>query len=80
MEESSDQSELQDRREKAEKIAASPGGFKVCEGCESIVVKKAAFCPNCHSYRFDETPERVVEQAKVLGSRPSVSLSAKDFE
>lgn len=72
--------DMADRREKAEKIAAQPGEFKVCEGCESIVVRKAAFCPNCNSYRFDESAERVIAQAKILGSRPSISLSAKDFE
>lgn len=72
--------DMAERREKAEKIAAHPDEFKVCEGCESIVVQKAAFCPNCNSYRFDESTERVIEQAKVLGSRPSISLSAKDFE
>ncbi|MEM1059808.1 MAG: hypothetical protein AAGK14_11215 [Verrucomicrobiota bacterium] len=80
MAKSQEESELRERREKAEKIAANPGDFKVCEGCESIVVQKAAFCPNCNSYRFDESAERVVEQAKVLGSRPSISLSARDFE
>ncbi len=72
--------ELEDRANRAARIIADPSHFKVCEGCESIVVLKAATCPNCHGYRFDDSAARVIAQAKVLGSRPATSLSAKDFE
>lgn len=72
--------EMVDRMARAAKIAAAPGSYKVCEGCESIVTRKAATCPNCHGYRFDGTSARVLAQARVLGSRPATSLSAKDFE
>jgi uncharacterized protein YlaI len=72
--------ELSERAQKAKKIIANPVGFKVCEGCESIVLEKAVTCPNCHGYRFDGTPDRVVEQARILGSRAATSLSPKDFE
>lgn len=70
---------LADRAARAEKIIAAPGKFKVCEGCESIVTMRVASCPNCHGYRFDEAPERVVEQARLLASRPQTSVTAEDL-
>ncbi len=63
----------------AAKIAANPSGYKVCEGCDSIVGSGTAICPNCHSYRFDATPERVINQAHVLGSREQTSVTADDL-
>lgn len=71
---------MAERAARAAKIIANPSGYKVCEGCESIVVKKANTCPNCNGYRFDTASARVVAQAKVLGSRAATSLSPKDFE
>lgn len=63
----------------AAKIAANPAGYKVCEGCDSIVGGGAALCPNCHSFRFDATAQRVVQQARVLGSREQKSVTAEDL-
>ncbi len=63
----------------AAKITANPSGYKVCEGCDSIVGSGAALCPNCHSYRFDNTAERVILQAKILGSREQTSVTAGDL-
>jgi hypothetical protein len=70
---------LADRAARAEKIIAAPENFKVCEGCESIVTMRVTSCPNCHGYRFDETPERVVEQARMLALRPQQSVTAEDL-
>jgi len=67
------------RAETAAKIAANPSGFKVCEGCDSIVGSSAAICPNCHSYRFDASASRVVLQARILGSREQTSVTADDL-
>lgn len=72
--------EMADRAARAAKIIASPQSYKVCEGCESIVVLKAVTCPNCHGYRFDNSGERVIAQAKILGSRAATSVQPKDFE
>jgi RNA polymerase subunit RPABC4/transcription elongation factor Spt4 len=63
----------------AAKIAANPSGYKVCEGCDSIVGSATAICPNCHSYRFDISPERVTTQAKILGAREQTSVTASDL-
>lgn len=72
-------SPLPNRAAAAAKIAANPTGYKVCEGCDSIVGAGAALCPNCHSYRFDASPERVVFQARLLGSREQTSVTADDL-
>jgi hypothetical protein len=63
----------------AAKIAANPGGYKVCEGCDSIVGTGAALCPNCHSFRFDTSAERVILQARILGAREQTSVTADDL-
>ncbi|TSA35730.1 MAG: hypothetical protein D4R65_03945 [Verrucomicrobiaceae bacterium] len=73
-------SHLEDRAARAEKIIAAPENFKVCEGCESIVAARVVTCPNCHGYRFDEATERVVDQARLLASRPQQSVTSADLE
>jgi Zn finger protein HypA/HybF involved in hydrogenase expression len=67
------------RAETAARIADHPADFKVCEGCDSIVGTKTAICPNCHSYRFDATPERVKRQARLLGSREQTTVTVSDL-
>ena len=71
--------EPESRQAKAAKIAANPAGFKVCEGCDSIVGAGAVLCPNCHSYRFDGSAERVILQAQALGAREQTSVTAVDL-
>jgi hypothetical protein len=43
--------------------------YKVCEGCESVILEHRVFCPLCDSYNFDYSfkriNERVVELAAV---------------
>ena len=68
-----------ERMVQAKRIASNPSGFKVCEGCDSIVGTGAVLCPNCHSYRFDPSAERVVRQAMVLGGREKSSVTAEDL-
>jgi hypothetical protein len=74
-----DPNPISPRAATAAKIAANPGGYKVCEGCDSIVGAGAALCPNCHSFRFDATPDRVVLQARLLGAREQRSVTADDL-
>ena len=68
-----------DRQAKARQIADNPGAYEVCEGCESIVGAGTLVCPNCHGYRFDGDPTRVVDQALLLGSREKRSVTAEDL-
>lgn len=72
-------SDLEQRAQQAAKIISSPKEYKVCEGCESIVAKKAVTCPNCHGYRFDDAPQRVIEQARILGARAATTVSPRDL-
>ena len=62
------------RAQRAAQIVRQPALYKVCEGCESIVVREATTCPNCHGYRFDSDPERVRSQAEILGKRLPTSV------
>lgn len=68
-----------DRQAKARQIADNPRAYEVCEGCESIVGAGTLVCPNCHGYRFDGDPIRVVDQALLLGSREKRSVTAEDL-
>ena len=67
------------RGERAAQIMRQPALYKVCEGCESIVVVDAATCPNCHGYRFDLNTERVRSQADILGKRLPTSVPPSEL-
>lgn len=73
------QSPLSSRAEAAAKIAANPRAYKICEGCDSIIGASATLCPNCHSYRFESSPQRVIEQATLLGARDQKTVTAEDL-
>lgn len=64
---------------RALKIMAMPYRYKVCLGCDSIVGAKVSSCPNCHSYRFEESVEAVLKQARELASRPQQSVTSTDL-
>jgi len=68
-----------ERLAKAREIANNPVAYKVCEGCDSIVTAEVVICPNCHGYRFDKDPSRVVDQAVELGTREQRSVTADDL-
>ncbi|MDA0766121.1 MAG: hypothetical protein O3A87_10750 [Verrucomicrobia bacterium] len=70
---------INDRVQKAQMIASNPLDYQVCEGCESIVGAGTVVCPNCHGYRFDNDPIRVVDQALILGSREKRSVTLEDL-
>ncbi|MDE0835046.1 MAG: hypothetical protein OSA84_01685 [Akkermansiaceae bacterium] len=67
------------RVEAAAKIVSNPDNYMVCEGCDSIVGRATAICPNCHSFRFDAETDSVVHQAVILGSREQRSVTAEDL-
>lgn len=71
---------LDNRKQAAAKILASPASYKVCECCGSIVLGKAVVCPLCNAYRFDATKEAVIRQAGLLASRDRQSLDFSDYQ
>ena len=75
-----DNESLAARAERAAQIVSQPDLYKVCEGCESIVVREAATCPNCHGYRFDPDPARVRSQAEILGKRLPTSIPPSELQ
>jgi len=36
--------------------------YKVCEGCEGVVLFSDVFCPKCRGYHFNENRLRVIDQ------------------
>ena len=75
----SDKTSKESRQATAARIAADPSGYKVCEGCDSIVGGATMLCPNCHSFRFDGSAQRVIDQANILGSREQTSVTSSDL-
>jgi len=75
----SNEETLAARASRAAQIVQNPEGYKVCEGCESIVVRDASTCPNCHGYRFDAEPDRVRTQAEILGKRLPTSIPPSEL-
>jgi Zn finger protein HypA/HybF involved in hydrogenase expression len=71
---------LAERAARAQKIIEAPQNYKVCEGCESIVARRVATCPNCHGYRFDLDANQIVAHAKMLASRPQTSVTESDMQ
>jgi recombinational DNA repair protein RecR len=53
--------------------------YKVCEGCDSIVVDETAVCPVCKAYRFDTTKKSIIKGAKNLATNPRSSVLYTDF-
>ena len=67
------------RQQMARKISNKPTDYKICEGCDSIVLANALLCPNCHSYRYNSRVEDIISQAELLGAREQTSVTAEDM-
>jgi hypothetical protein len=67
------------RKLAAEKIIKTPMYYKVCEGCESIVVEPVVMCVSCKAYRFDSDADRVIKVAKELSSRDQNTILEYDL-
>lgn len=63
----------------AEKVCQYARFYKVCEGCESVVIYDEIFCPMCDSYRFDSNEERVKATARELAKRAKSKILSSDF-
>ena len=71
---------MEDRARRADKIIRDPGSYKICEGCDSIVAVKVVTCPNCHSYRFENSSDRIVDQARELARGEQHSVLPTDLQ
>jgi hypothetical protein len=49
-----------------EYIMSSYFYYKVCEGCESVVLEHRVFCPLCDSYNFDDSFKRIYDRVVEL--------------
>jgi len=41
-------------------------GYKVCEGCDTLLGEEIPVCPICKAYRFDDSKERIITVAEEL--------------
>ena len=71
---------LNDRLAAAKRIANRPGDYKICAGCDSIVLSRAVLCPSCHAYRFETDHEAVAKKAVEIASRPQETVTAADLK
>lgn len=71
---------LNDRAARADKIVRDPSKYKICEGCDSIVLASVSTCPSCQAYRFIDDRDSVIIQARELGQRERRSVILGDFE
>ena len=67
------------REQQALGIVNNPQLYKVCCGCESIVVARVNLCPNCHGYRFLVDAQSVIDQARYLSTRQVNTPTPDDF-
>lgn len=74
-----DEKAAKKKADAAEKICKYAKFYKVCEGCESVVIYDEVFCPICNSYRFDRNIERVQATARALAKRDKAVVLPSDF-
>jgi rRNA maturation endonuclease Nob1 len=36
--------------------------YKVCEGCDAVVLYENVFCTKCRGYHFNENRKRIIDQ------------------
>jgi hypothetical protein len=58
------------RKERALSFVAHPEVYKVCDQCWSISKRGARVCPICGAWRWDRTPERVIEISRLMAKNP----------
>ena len=70
---------IKKRKIAAKKIIDNYRHYKVCEGCESVVLKSTVFCPICEAYRFDSKKDRIIKTVKVLEEKAQTVILPSDF-
>jgi hypothetical protein len=63
-----------------EYIISSYFYYKVCEGCESVVLEHRVFCPLCDSYNYDYTFKRIIDRViELADANPEVFSKYIDY-
>ena len=52
--------------------------YKVCEGCETVILYEETFCPKCRGYHFDENRKRIISE--IIKKYEEKFKRNKDFE
>ena len=68
------------RRKKSEVIIKFFKSFKLCCGCESLVLAAESVCSICNAYRFEDAKEDIIAQALKLGNQEQTVLTAADYD
>jgi hypothetical protein len=58
------------RAARAALFIAEPQNYKVCDQCLSIARLLAPVCPICGAWRWDATPERIIEVSRTMAENP----------
>ena len=66
------------KEEAAKKICAHATYYKVCEGCESVILHDSIFCPLCEGYRFDTDIDHVIQATKALVKKEKTDVLSSD--
>jgi rRNA maturation endonuclease Nob1 len=69
-----DKRAAKNKADAADKICQYARFYKVCEGCESVVIYDKIFCPICDAYRFDSNVDRVKKTAIELSKRKKLRV------
>lgn len=68
-----------ERKKAAEQIIQNPEKYKICHGCDSIIANGARTCPNCHSYKFNNSFNDIIDHATILGNKEQESVAPDDL-
>jgi len=66
------------KEEAAQRILKNADLYKVCEGCESVVLFESVYCPVCDGYRFNENLTVLVQTIKALLKKKNTSIVKHD--
>jgi len=53
--------------------------FKVCDSCDAVVTYKTHVCPNCSSYRFDNSENIIKKQTEIYRKQKKEDLFKSDL-
>ncbi len=73
------QDEIKNRKKIGDKILKNIKYYKLCEGCESVILIDSIFCPVCDGYRFNTNLDIVRKAVHVLANKKQSSVLPADY-